>query len=35
MEGCPLISDRWSLVCEKAFTGVQSDEMRAFMEKKQ
>ena len=35
MEGRPVISDRRSLVRERAFAGVRSDEMRAFMEKKQ
>ena len=35
MEGRPVISDRRSLERERAFAGVQSDEMTAFMEKKQ
>ena len=30
-----MISDRRSLVRERVFAGVQSDEMTAFMEKKQ
>ena len=33
-EGRPVISDRRSLVRERSFAGVQSDEMTAFMEKK-